>query len=455
MQLPPPRRLAILGLAATSLGLIAAPLATGQEAPQPSQVPGTGQAIAELIQLDPAIANLALTMRIGTSLAGHQNQGANAEGRAVDLGFIGDLLTGEACDGGDPTLPPGFLPDDVIVSSSDPAAANGASTGIDGVIDVLARADQTPSANTTANLLPLGLPGLVEIEGGRSDASSTAVDHVARAVSEIGRVRIADGLVTLEGLRWEAERRLLPEPTTTSSFTVGGLTIAGIPVPLPTGDVLPALQQVLDPVLDPLGIELSFPVARPLDDGVELTPLTVGVVPGELRDGILGPILGAIAPVRSQLAEFLIAQDCGNATYVTVLDVVVGAISGAGFTVVDLGGVTARSSELEFTSFLGGGGTGGAGAPSLGAPSTGSSRPAPARSGSVSLPPVDPPGGIAADLTGPGDVDEVAALPAPASGERGGPLLAIGVAGLLAAAAAAVADRRRMRRAQRTLLLDP
>lgn len=418
----------------------------------PTDSPGTAQAIAELIQIDPAVGNLALTMRIGTAIAGHQNVGASSEARSVDLGFIGDILSGEGCSGGDPTIPPGTLPESVFANSADPDAASGYTGGVDGLITSRAQADVTPSALAGSELDPLGVPGLAAISGGRTSASSTADGHLATAISEVGRLDIAGGVIALEGLRWEATSRLLPERETTTEFSVGRLLVAGVATPLPAGDALEALQMALDPVLGPIGLEISFPRTVELADGVELTPLTVGVVPGEARDGILGPILGAAQPARASLDDFLLSLDCANSTYLTVLDVIVGAVTGAGYASVDLGGVIARSDEVKFTSLLGGApampaspsaappeptlpestSTGGS---ALGAPSLGESVEAPRSSTTIPALPFE-------------NEQAVSTL---VGGERGGPLVVVGALGLLGAAAAAFVDRRRMRGAQRSV----
>lgn len=450
-----PKLLAVsLLVAVTVAGAGGRPASSGVPAEDASAVPGSGQAVAELFQLDPAIGNLALTIRIGTSLAGHQNAGASSEARSVDMGFIGDILTGEGCDGGESTIPPGTLPDSTYADSAVAEDAAGNDGGVDGLVAVRAQADATPSAAARSELLPIGLPGLVEIRGGRSEASSTGQGHVAHAATAVGRLEIAGGLVALEGMRWEATSRLEPERQTTSDFSLERVVIGGVAVPLPAADQLQAVQRVLDPVLGPLGIALHFPEVRSLDDGVELTPLSVGVVPGELRDGVLGPLLGAVQPARAQLDEFLLGLDCGNATYITVLDILLGSITGAGYTAVDIGGVTARSSELEFTSFLGG----------TGGPTTIGSLPesTPAIDGDVDVTPTF--GGVEPDVAesdaglplstsspqGPQPLGDEHAVAQRQEGERGGPLLLIGLAGLLGCGAAAAGDRKRMRRAQRS-----
>ncbi|MDE0804795.1 MAG: hypothetical protein OSA99_15910, partial [Acidimicrobiales bacterium] len=122
-----PRRLAVAALVAlTTLGLLASSVGSAAAIPaRQSDTAGAGAGIAELVQIDPAIANLSLTIRVGTSLAGHQNIGATSEARTLDLGFIGSILTGEGCNGGDPTIPPSAIPEIISANSSDPEDADG------------------------------------------------------------------------------------------------------------------------------------------------------------------------------------------------------------------------------------------------------------------------------------------------------------------------------------------
>ncbi|MDE0802837.1 MAG: hypothetical protein OSA99_05885, partial [Acidimicrobiales bacterium] len=309
-------------------------------------------------------------------------------------------------------------------------------------------------SRATSTLEPLGLPGLVDVTGGRTEVTSTADGTRTVAVSEISRIDIAGGIISIRGMRWEAVRQLDPAVSTTT-FDASKLFLNGIEVPLPAGDVLPTIQGALAPVLGGLGIELSFPQEIEIPDGIALTPLSVGVVPGEIRDGLLGPIFEAIQPARSTLADFLLDLDCGNSTYVTVLDVVLGAISGAGFTAVRLGGVQADARTVELTSFLGGAPAAPAPAqtPTLSDPSTGvptATGGSDSDSGATATTPSVP-----TATTPPQTVsDERAIGPITVPGSRGGPLVLIGLLGFLLAGLAAGRDRYLMRKAQRSVPMD-
>ena len=59
--------------------------------------------------------------------------------------------------------------------------------------------------------------------------------------------------------------------------------------------------------------------------------------------------------LRQQVTEALIAQDCGNSTYITIADLVVGSFTGAGVFKIELGGVRATSGETPSSGFTFGG----------------------------------------------------------------------------------------------------
>jgi hypothetical protein len=162
-------------------------------------------------------------------------------------------------------------------------------------------------------------------------------------------------------------------------------------------------------------------------------------VPSAQRDQIAAGILGAIQPVRESLVDALLEQDCGNATYITVGDIVLGSITGAGSFSLELGGVQTKSEALQATSFLGGldpltelvnDSLGGFDAFDSGT----SALPG------IGTPPITPLG------NGPKNRP---ALVAAEKGSRGGKLALVGLLGLAGLVLVAERDRRLMRRAQR------
>jgi hypothetical protein len=159
---------------------------------------------------------------------------------------------------------------------------------------------------------------------------------------------------------------------------------------------------------------------------------------------------------------------CQSDTPITVAQVAIASVNGGGYLSAALGGVSATSSEVAGNQYnlslpgllsLGGSATDGGGSqlgvapagavaglsgsavnPSLAAPAVPSAGAVPAVPASTQA------AGPATTTAAP-----VVASPAAAAYSPGGPLLAIGLAGLGLLAVLAEADRRMMRRAQHTI----
>ncbi len=438
-----------LTFAVTSPGS-AAPGVAAQENPVG---PGLGTAVALVYKVNPIFGNLSFGITAGESVAGHQNTAATAQSKAINLGVIGVTLAGEGCEGDDPTLPAEQQPQPVIVGSDDPGAAQGKTASQSGLISMSARATKQPFAEAITTIAPLGDPAAVAVSAGKSIATSGLIQgnlRQARAFSEIGRVSLFGGLLVLEDLQWEAVQETGSATTNAGSFHMGAVHLAGTSIPLPN-DPLAQLAALRD-VLGSLGFTITAPTTRVEQGIVFVDPLRIGIVPSQARDNLISLVLGGIQEARESFTALLAQLGCGSdtdvlgnngKTAVTVLDLALGAVSGAGALTVELGGVKATTSE-----FVGFGGLGEVGPlPDLGVlPDVGL------------LPPVDlgglPSGPI--DLGGsPGGTGGVAAPIAEVDdGERGGILLGVAGGGLLLLLGTAEADRRKMRRAQREILQE-
>jgi hypothetical protein len=446
---------AIATFAVIALALQAAP----GGAQEGALTPGRGQAIARAYKVNPKAAGLSLGISLGLSLAGHQNTASTAESRAVDLGIIGTLMAAEGCDGGDPTLPAESQPQPLSVSSRDEGAAEGKTAEEDtppGVGTKRALARQDPYAEAETTILPFEIPGALAVSGGRSLTSSGVVEGVrqALAVAEIGRISFAGGAVELGGLQWVARHRTGGEELVEGSYSIGSAAIAGTPIPTEGRDPAAVLEQV-NTALAPLGLVVTPPTARSASGIQFVDPISIGIVPSPERDGITSSLLGPAQPVREQLFQAIIDQDCSNDTYITVADVVLGALTGAGSLTLELGGVQASTSDIAFSSRLGGLGQG-----SLGAVPSSSSGGSSLGSISSSTPVVPSSGGTGTattpEVATSGGDTPLATTPASSTsdGARGGAMAAVALGGLALVALTAEADRRRMRRAIRTIPVE-
>lgn len=451
------KRTAVVVGAATLLSFLVTD--PGSAAPgAPAQEPfnsGTGSAIALGYKVNPVNGNLSFGITAGESVSGHQNTGATGQARAINLGVIGVTLAGESCDGGEPTMPADKQPQPVIARSGEEGAEAGKTEKEANLITKFARATMDPYAEAITEIAPTGDPAAIYISGGRTISHSGVVGgnvREAMARTELGEVSLAGGAVKLQGLVWEAIHRSGAVDEATGSFSVKGLEVGGQSVPLPadSGGQLAAINTALAP----LGLKFAEPAVRVEQGIVFVDPLKLAVVPSAERDGITGPLVSAAQPLREAIADALLAQDCGNATYITVADIVLGSLTGAGQLGLELGGVQATTAEIKAFQF---------GAlpalpslppvvPALGG--AGGSTNLPSLSGSGAAPATPP---AAAPASAPAaSSDEVAATQpiADLSGERGGVMALIAGGGLAALLASAEADRRKMRHALREIPLE-
>ena len=180
-------------------------------------------------------------------------------------------------------------------------------------------------------------------------------------------------------------------------------------------------------------------------------PLPIGIIPSvSVTRSILGVLAGR-TPVRGALIELLggwaataRTSSATPGTAVTILDLALASISGAGALTVELGGVQATTSELGGFSGLGL-------VPAL--PDLPSFD-----DGLGSLPVGSDLPDLGSGSSGSGSNTGGAATPKPISddvdGKRGGVLLGVGALGLVLLLLTAEADRRKMRRAQREIPLE-
>jgi hypothetical protein len=452
-RLRPWRRTIAVG-AAVGVALLATAATTSSSGAQTGFNNGVGSASAQSIRVNPVSGGLSFGVGIGEALAGHQNTVGTAESRSANLGVIGTSLAAEGCDGGEPTLPEDEQPGTLRTDSTEDGSADGIDDQ-DPVVPGMDRhvlATTAPYAESRTSSQGIDVPGALHV-GPTVAVSASGVAGELReavAISEIGSISIGGGAVELRGLRWEAIHRSGDEEAQLGTFSIASATIAGTPVP--TQDAVAALEQV-NAAVSPLGLAIR-PPRHHVDETARgsistVDPLSIALVPSPARDGVLGPLQSGLQPVRTELFNALIEQDCSNASYITVLDIILNSVGAGGELGIELGGVQATTSEIALYSGLG----------SL--PPLPPLRPlSPARGGSGSLSTArggagssSATSGAAAPAGGAPAGQEVAAEHAAdvLPGTTGGPLLAVACGGLALLLATAEGDRRMMRRAQRLI----
>ena len=444
------RRTAVgIGVAALLTFVFTEPGAAAPEAPaRGSFNNGTGSAIALGYKANPTNGNLSFGITAGESIAGHQNTAATGQAAAIDMGVIGVTLAGEGCDGGDPTLAAEDQPQPVIARSGEKGADQGyTETEKSAPIEKFAKATTAPYAEAHTIIAPSGDEESAFISGGRTFTSSGIVGGTTReavARTDIDLLSLGGGAVKLRGMTWQAIHRSGGVNETLGTFTIDGIEIGGQKVPVEK-DALDQLEG-LNAALEPLGFRIKAPKIRVEQGIVFVDPMAVAVIPSQTRDGVTGPIIGGAQPLRDQITKALLDQDCGNASYITIADIVVGGVSGAGQIGLELGGVQATTAEINAFQFtlppvlppI-------AAAPSVQTPAISSTPAAAAAAPAAST-------GESAQQTSSSEVPvaPVSAL----SGERGGLMALIAGGGLLTLLVTAEGDRRKMRTAQRAIPLE-
>lgn len=429
---------------------------------------GQGTATALAYKVNPLVGNLSFGITAGLSISGHQNTGAQGQSAAVDMGVIGVTLAGEGCNGADPTWAAEDQPQPVIVFSTDENAEQGVEEDEAGVVTKFARATPAPFAEAITTVAPMGDPAVALVQGGQTIASSGVVDgnvREARAFTKIGSVKLAGGAVELRGLEWEAIHRTGAVEETIGRFDLGALLIGGQEIPLPSDPMEQATA--LDEALRPLGFTITAPRIREASGIMFVDPMKIGVIPADAKESLVGPIVGALQPVREALFAELLKLDCGelaealgrsipSKSAISIFDIALSSVSGAGALLLELGGVQATTSEINAFEFpalpaL-------ADLPPVGADTLGALPGGGPTGGGGGLP-TSPAGGAldtagaTPGTTGTSQVTESTPIQniAGVGGSRGGALALVGGVGLLSLLATAEGDRRKMRRALREI----
>ncbi len=443
----PYRRTAIAASAvglAVAISALTGPLgAASAGTPATPTTAGTASATATSYKVNPTTASLSIGISFGISLAGYTNNVSQAESRAIDLGIIGSTLAGKGCDGGDPTLPAEDQPQALRADSRDANASQEKSEAEKYLpaITKSVRADATPysEANTVAGGLTPS-DAFVSIAGSHSKAVTRLAGGNRDAVAsvDIGSIKIA-GVLELAGLKWTAHSSTGKDDLNDGTFSIGALKVLG--QSLPVGDALSALENA-NVLLGQLGMQINYPKPHVSAGILFVDPLVIKVVPNAQRDAISQLVLGSIQPVRQNLYDALLAQDCGNATYITVSDIALGSVTGAGSFSLELGGVATKSEALKTSSFLGIDPTGSLVNDAFDGLSDLVDTPV-----LSDLTPLPPTGSTKPAIS---NKPRKGTLAATEKGSRGGRMAVIGLVGLLALLLVAERDRHLMRRAQRS-----
>lgn len=451
--------------AAAGVAVVASltPLSMAGVGAEQAAAPGEGTASAQTAKFDPKAGGLSIGITFGQATANHQNQVAKALSNATHMGVVGTTLAAEGCDGSDATWPREEQPQALVVDSRDEGSDEGRAETDQGIFAKAAKADDTPYAEATTRLAPFAIPGVIAMGPGIARTSSGFVDGLreARATVDIAYLYLGPN-VQLSKLRWDVVHQSTKDKAVEGRFTIDSGVVNG--KQMNTHDPSATLDEA-NKVLAHLGLKLTPGRTHVTGNLITIEPLALSVVPNAERDAVARAVLGTsvgtpfvgtpaervgVQPAREELFEQILKQYCKAGTYISIFDIALGSLTGAGEFVLSLGGAQASSGEVPENIFE----------LTPGAPGT---------LPGLYIPPIEP-----TFSTGPSFVSVtpgVAATTAPRSagtastrrrvvqaghtgsppfkGTRGGALAVVGLVTLGVVAVVAEGDRRKMRSALR------
>lgn len=326
-------------------------------------VNGTAKAAAVVGRVAPGVGSLQLALGAGIAVSEIRNSLFQAQAQALDLGLIGTVLTAEGCDGSDAPVTPEQLPQPLRIdnrngpasASEDELPAAGATFG--GGRKEVSATDDGSSATMTG--FPIDISPVIKIDGGRAHAATRIVDGNAREALATSTMSMdIAGVLRLEGMVWRAFHRTGAGPKVEGTFEIG--SAAGQTSPLGIGQIADPTEPVINELLAPSGISVTFPeVVHQTEptDVIRVTPMRIVLKDSPAGATALGPVLDATREQRVQLFEQVASQYCQAAGALLVGDIAVTIASGNGFLALEIGGAEATTAEVAtgnpFGSFSG------------------------------------------------------------------------------------------------------
>ncbi|HUR02447.1 MAG TPA: hypothetical protein VM347_07905 [Nonomuraea sp.] len=351
-----------LGLPLAAGALIAASAsvhAGPDKAPKKTETETQGQSQAVLARLVPYVGLAGTTASVGLVTSQIANGTAQASAAATDFGLLGTLAGGAA--GGQapegvavPSLPSPISADsegktsverDPFAQENIPALPGAGATEPGAFVGhESATATKDPLAATGSVQGPtLKLPGVFELAGGRSSATSAVTGSVSEVT--LGTLNLGNGQVVLSGLRWVANQT--SSAAATSGFSIGSLVVAGQSLPVDSPGELAAGLKQANEQLAPLGLVLDAPTNLADATGGSVAPLVIQVRNPEALADPSNQASAALAPVVTQLMDAVIAANPDAAAAQIVANALVGGAGGRSGGRIELGGVSVRSGLVE------------------------------------------------------------------------------------------------------------
>lgn len=319
--------------------------------------PGSAAASAALVGVVMQTSNLSLTTEFGRANAAYVENEAQATSATLDLGALGALAANlPVC--GNTLVKQSQLPQPLTADSEDGPRSTTTEGNLPGAgTESVSVAPDPVSASATTTPASFSIPGVVTVES----KATSAVKYADGQEQDADAVTTADvsllgGLVTLNGLRWDASDHDGASDKRSAAFSVGSVTIGpkGLGPTIPAGGAAQAIAAV-NSVTKVLGITLVPPTeSSNTQTGAEsIGPLVLQFRGSALENQIVSPLGSAWVTLADALVkdfpdpgnvpcnsvQDLVGQSLPGIT--SLVNLVIGALEGGGGMQLDIGGATA------------------------------------------------------------------------------------------------------------------
>ena len=321
-------------------------------------VAGSGEASATVLRTGPITGRLDFTVGLGQSLVDYVGTVGRGQSKSVDFGLLGVLVTSHQCNGDPYVVNPKYVaPFTLRATSADRGAEKGPSksaVGPFGKQQVWATRNP-PSGRAVTTIAPFEVTGLFELAGGRADATTGVIKGRIRESAgrvELSSLTLLNGLVRLDGLRWDVVQRTRANGTIEKvggSFSLAGVTVAGTAVPVTARSV----DDVLDAVNKAIaytGIALVSPRFTNARGEARISALDLRIFDSKLAYAIVRPPVAAAYPVRHPVADAIVAVECRAAVPIAAADLTLEGLEGSGGTVLRFGGASASTEAAQYAN---------------------------------------------------------------------------------------------------------
>ena len=322
-------------------------------------VPGAAAARADTIKVAAQVGGIDIGLSLGRSLANYQGSFAVGEGRALDLEAL-PFLIGEAtaCEGVVPLLPDAALPELTLVESTQdgseeshrtetffPEIKGGQSDDSAGWQDASSSDQPWATASTET---PTQWMGLFDLHNPTTEVTAQLIDGVREATATMtaDSLSIFNGLITLQGLRWEATVKSGGETVTDGSFSVRSGTLFGLHrTPEQAIADVATFGDVFAQIFGFLGAAIDMPEVIVEDQRVEVTPLVFRFTDLPIGRHLVGPLLDLFSGSVDEFYEDLRASGCEGESIAQIVELAEGVLRGNGSIVLPIGGVLVSTDD--------------------------------------------------------------------------------------------------------------